>query len=85
MSDGLFAVAAAYRLVIGVAGSYLTARLAPDHPTRHALVLGAIGVVLGTLGAVAMWNAGPPSYPLMVIAMTLPCAWAGAKLAVARR
>jgi len=84
-SDGAFLVATAYRVVYGVAGSWLTARLAPDRPMRHALALGAIGVVLSTAGAVAMWDAGPAWYSLAVIAMALPCAWAGARLAASRR
>jgi hypothetical protein len=80
MSDGLFALATAYRIVYGIAGSYVTARLAPSRPLRHALVLGAIGVVISTAGAIAMWDCGPAWYSLAVIAMSLPCAWAGAKL-----
>jgi hypothetical protein len=47
MSDALFRLAFADRVAFAVAGSYLTARLAPDRPMRHALVLGAIGLVLG--------------------------------------
>jgi hypothetical protein len=80
MSDGLFVLAAAYRVVYGIGGCWLTARLAPDHPTRHAFVLGAIGVVLSIAGALYMGDRGPAWYALAVIAMSLPCAWAGAKL-----
>ena len=39
MSGRLFLLAFAYRFVFDVAGSYLTARLAPDRPMRHALDL----------------------------------------------
>ena len=81
MSDALFALALAYRLVLGVAGSYLTARLAPDRPMQHALALGVVGVLLGTAGTVAMWNAGPAWYPLALVALTMPCAWLGGRLA----
>ena len=56
-------------------GSYLTARLAPDRPMRHALVLGAIGLVLSIVGAVALWDAGPAWYPIALAASALPCAW----------
>lgn len=80
MADGLFVLAAAYRLVYGIAGSWVTARLAPDRPLQHALVLGAIGVGLSTVGAALMWKAGPAWYPLAVIAMAMPCAWAGGRL-----
>lgn len=80
MSDALFLLALAYRIVYGVAGCYVTARLAPDRPMQHALALGAVGVVLSTAGAVAMWDAGPAWYSLAVIAIAMPCAWAGGKL-----
>src|SRR6185436_12732012 len=56
MSDGLFAVALAYRLVYTVLGGYLTARLAPANPMKHVMILGIIGIVLGTAGAVGTWN-----------------------------
>ena len=50
----------------------------------HAMVLGAIGVVLSTLGTVATWDKGPgfgPKwYPISLIVTSLPCAWLGAKL-----
>jgi len=80
MSDALFLLAAAYRTVYGIAGCYVAARLAPSRPARHAFVLGAVGVVISTAGAIVMWNAGPAWYSLAVIAMSMPCAWAGARL-----
>ena len=69
-----------YRFLFDVAGSYLTARLAPDRPMRHALALGAIGLVLSIAGAVALWSVGPAWYPLGLAASALPCAWLGARL-----
>ena len=84
MSDSLFVLPLAYRIVYGIAGCYVTARLAPDRPMQHAMALGAVGVVLSTAGAVAIWDAGPAWYSLAVIAIALPCAWAGGKLAMAR-
>jgi hypothetical protein len=80
MSHGLFVLALAYRLVLGVAGSYLTARLAPDRPMQHSLALGGVGVLLGVAGTIALWNAGPAWYPLTLIALTMPCAWLGGRL-----
>jgi hypothetical protein len=80
MSSALFLFAFAYRFVFDVAGSYLTARLAPDRPMRHALVLGAIGLGLSIAGAIALWDAGPAWYPLALAASALPCAWLGARL-----
>jgi hypothetical protein len=38
--------------VAGIAGSYIAARLAPNRPMGHALVLGAFGLVVSVVGAV---------------------------------
>jgi hypothetical protein len=56
MSEGLFILATVYRTAFGVLGSYVTARLAPEKPMKHALIGAAIGFVLATIGAVATWN-----------------------------
>jgi len=83
MSDGLFWLASAYRCAYTVLGGYLCARLSPTRPERHALILGAIGFVAATLGAVATWgraDLGPAWYPLLLVATALPCTLAGAKL-----
>jgi hypothetical protein len=84
VADGPLLLATVYRTVYGVAGSYLTARLAPNQPMRHALVLGALGLAANIAGAVATWNAGPAFgakwYPLALIATAMPCAWAGGRL-----
>jgi hypothetical protein len=80
MADELFALATAYRIAFGVAGSWLTARLAPSNPLRHALVLGGIGTVIATAGALAMWEYGPAWYSIVIIAISLPCAWVGGRL-----
>ena len=84
MADELFLLATAYRIAFGVLGCYVTARLAPDHPMRHALALGAVGTVLSTAGAAAMWELGPGWYSLAIIAISLPCAWIGGRLHEAR-
>ena len=80
--DGPLAVATVYRLIYGVLGSYIIARLAPSRPMLHALVAGTIGVVVSTIGAVATWNKGLGAhwYPIVLILTALPTAWLGAKL-----
>jgi len=85
MSDKLFVLATAYRIVFGIAGCYLAARLAPDRPMKHALILGLVGLVLSIAGAAAMWDAGPGWYSLAIIAIALPCAWIGGKLRLIQR
>jgi len=82
MSAGLFWLAFGYRVVESILGCYVTARLAPDRPLLHALALGALGIVVSTLGAVVMRGAGPLWYPLALAAVSLPCAWVGGQLRV---
>jgi hypothetical protein len=84
MSDALFLLATVYRTVYGIAGSYITARLAPDRPMQHALAGGVVGLALSVVGAVVTWNKGPAFgphwYPLALIVTAMPCAWAGGRL-----
>jgi hypothetical protein len=84
MSDALFGLAFAYRLIISIGGCYLTARLAPHHPMRHALIGGAIGLVLSVVGAIVTWNKGPEFgphwYPILLAVTAVPIAWLGGKL-----
>lgn len=81
MSDGLFVLAAAYRLAFTVLGGYMTAALAPRKPMVHVLILGIIGGLAATAGAVATWNAGPEFgphwYPLLLAVTAVPCVWVG--------
>jgi uncharacterized membrane protein len=77
MSSALYALAAAYRVVFGILGGYVTARLAPDSPVVHALALGAVGFAISVVGSVVMWGMGPLWYMLAVIAMAIPCSWLG--------
>jgi hypothetical protein len=76
---GLNLLALSYRIVFTILGAYLTARLAPRDPMRHVWIYGIVGLVLGTLGAVATipkhW--GPVWYPILLVVTALPCAWAG--------
>jgi hypothetical protein len=84
MSESLFGLAFAYRSIYGIAGSYLTARLAPQRPMKHALIGGAIGTVIAIVGAAATWNKGPEFgpywYPLALVVTGLPYAWLGGKM-----
>lgn len=84
MADPLFLLATAYRAIYGVVGCYVTARLAPDRPLHHALALGGMGLALSVAGALVMGDQGPAWYSLAVIAMSLPCAWVGARLRMAQ-
>ncbi|MBL8080418.1 MAG: hypothetical protein JNM55_20775 [Anaerolineales bacterium] len=74
-------IALIYRSIYSVAGFYLTARLAPNRPMRHAIILGIIGTLFATLGAIANWNLSANWYPVLLVLVTLPCAWLGGRLA----
>jgi hypothetical protein len=81
IGDGLAALAAAYRAVITIGGGYLTARLAPNRPLAHAVVLGVVGFVAAAASTAATWNLqlGPHWYPLALVATALPCTWIGGR------
>src|SRR5881628_928924 len=84
MSDGLFLLATAYRVVFSIAGCYIAARLAPDRPMWHALALGVVGIVVSGVATVVTWNKGPAFgphwYPIALVLVSIPCAWAGGRL-----
>ena len=82
LDDRLALVASSYRLVIGIAGGYLTAKLALDRPLWHALILGWVGVALGTAGVIATWNMdlGPRWYPISLAVLAIPQCWLGGRL-----
>jgi hypothetical protein len=82
IDDKLSALATSYRVVISVAGAWLTARLAPSKPMKHAMILGYVGVALGLIGVVATWNLGlgPRWYPIALVVLAIPQCWAGGKI-----
>jgi hypothetical protein len=84
MRASLWLLAIAYRTVDGITGGYVVARLAPDRPVAHALVLGFIGLVLSAGAVVGTWNKGPEFgpkwYPLTLVAIALPCSLVGGLL-----
>lgn len=79
---GLNALALGYRLVYDTFGSFLTARLAPRRPMRHALIGGAIGLVPSIAGVVAATqiDLGPLWYPIALAVSVMPTAWLGGLL-----
>src|SRR5271154_3903347 len=84
VSDGPLMLATVYRSVFAIVGSYVAARLAPDRPMWHAVMVGVIGFLAGVAGAVITWTKGaafgPHWYPLALIVIALPCAWVGGRL-----
>lgn len=82
MSGPMLLCATVYRTIYGVISGYIVARLAPCRPLDHALIGGAIGTVLSMVGAAVTWNRGlgPHWYPVALIFVALPSAWAGGRL-----
>jgi hypothetical protein len=86
INDSLALLATSYRIVISVGGAWLTARLAPEKPMKHALILGLVGTVLGLVGVVATWNRGlgPRWYPIALAVLAIPQCWVGGRLYLMR-
>jgi len=86
--DRILAWVTAYRVVYGIAASYLTAYLAPYRPIAHAMVGGGFGFAASLAGAIATWNAGPAYgphwYPVALIVLALPQSWLGGWLRARR-
>lgn len=81
--SALNALALGYRIVYGVMGGYITARLAPHSPMRHAVILGVVGFVFaaaGAIGAITQYDLGPDWYPIALALTALPCTWLGGRL-----
>ncbi len=86
LTDALALLASSYRLIIGIAGAWLTAKRAPANPLKHAMILGYVGVGLGLIGLVATWNLdlGPHWYPISLPLLAVPQCWLGGWLYVRR-
>lgn len=84
---GLNALALSYRLVFGVMGSFITARLAPHAPMKHVWIGAAIGFVISALGAVAgaKLNLGPLWYPVLLALSVVPTSLIGGRLGMKGR
>jgi hypothetical protein len=81
VGTGLILLVLGYRAVFSLIGCYLTAKLAPRNAMRHALILGAIGLMLSCIGAiVAAADLGPAWYAWTLAVIALPLAWLGGKL-----
>lgn len=80
LTTWMLAFALLYRTIYTVFGGYVTATLAPQNPMRHAVILGIIGTIAGTAGAIAGWNLSAHWYPIALAALALPSTWLGGKL-----
>ncbi len=72
----------AYVFVYATFGCWLAARLAPERPMWHALVLGVLGLLFNLAGTAAGWGTAPAWYHIVAIATVMPAAWLGGWLRV---
>lgn len=66
--------------LFAIAGCYLAARLAPNRPMQHALVLGGLALVLDAAAMVALWGTVPAWYAVVSLVLIMPYAWVGGRL-----
>ena len=76
-SVGMLVFSLLYVGVFAITGCYIAARLAPNHPMRHALILGGLGLILNIVGTTVMWDSAPAWYHIIAIAVVMPYAWIG--------
>ena len=66
--------------VFAVVGSYITARLAPANPMKHALTLGTLGLAFTLMATMKTWNTEPAWYNILNLLLVMPYAWFGGRL-----
>ena len=69
-----------YVFVYAAFGCWLAARMAPNRPMRHALILGALGLAFNIAGTIALWDKMPAWYHIVAIALVMPAAWVGGRI-----
>ena len=77
---GILMLMAAYVAVYAIAGCYVTARLAPNRPMRHALILGALGLAMNIAATISLWGTAPAWYHILNLVLVMPYAWIGGRL-----
>jgi hypothetical protein len=65
-----------------MAGSFLAARMAPQHPLFHALLVGSIAYVLSMSATSILWTEAPAWFHMAVVLIQLPAALVGGLLTV---
>ncbi len=80
LETGPVLLEAAYVALFAIAGCWLAARLAPNRPMRHALILGLLGLAFNIVGAVATWGQRPDWAMALNLALVMPYAWIGGRL-----
>ena len=76
----LLMLMAAYVAVYAILGCYVTARLAPNRPMRHALILGALGLIMNIAATISLWDTAPAWYHILNLLLVMPYAWIGGRI-----
>jgi len=77
-TNAVWAMVTGYRFVISIFGCWLAARLAPDRPMAHAMMLGIVGLLVSGLGVYFYQEGmGPFWYPVALVLTALPSGWIG--------
>jgi len=71
-----------YRGVFTIFGGFIVAKLAPNKPMLHAIILGTIGTLITVIATVSpsLSNKAPLWYGLTLAAITIPCLWLGVRI-----
>jgi hypothetical protein len=81
-------LALTYRILYAIVGGYITTSLAPRAPMHHVIMVGMLGFVAGTAGAIAaitLANLEPDWYPVALALSALPSVWLGGRVHRHRR
>lgn len=70
----------AYVALFGVVGCYVTARLAPSRPMLHALIMGAIALVMNVAVTIPVWDNTPAWFNVYNLLAVMPYAWIGGRI-----
>jgi len=77
-------LALSYHMLYALFGCSLAAWLAPNRPMAHAVAVGGFGVVISTLGFIAIvaGDLAPAWYGWALVVLSLPVAWIGGQLSI---
>jgi hypothetical protein len=74
---GILLLTIVYVGVYAIFGCYLAARLAPERPVLHAMILGVLGLAFNVMGAIQQRGTAPGWYFVVSLLLVLPYAWIG--------
>lgn len=74
-----------YVAIYAIAGCYLAGRIAPSNPMKHALILGVLGLLFNIMNTVTLWDTAPAWFHIASLALVMPYAWIGGRLAEKHR